>query len=337
MLSRVADSLFWMSRYMERAENIARIVDVNLQLLLDSQKLDDKTLRSLWLAVVQSLGDEESFFELYKKADSRSVTEYLTFNKDNPDSVMNCVARTRENARMVRDQLSNEMWEEINRMYLYVLSKDAKTAARSDPSAFFREVKLGSYLFQGLTDSTIPQDEGHHFILLGRYLERADKTTRILDTKYFILLPSIGEVGGAMDKIQWVAVLRSCSAHEAYQRIYLSDVEPKKITDLLILDETFPRSIRFSMTQFDNSLRAISGTGDDHFSNTAEKLSGRLLSDLNFSTVDDIFVTGLHEYLDQLQARFNEIGRSLLDTYIFYPIIDSGSSGRHQQQQQQQQ
>lgn len=321
---------------MERSENVARIVDVNLQLLLDFQNLDDEKLKEHWEPLIKSTDDEELFYKLYKVADSQTVSEFLTFNEKNPNSIISSLNGARENARMVRDQISTEMWEEINRLYLFIHGKGAKKLWRSNPYDFFKLIKDGNHLFQGLTDATYPHDERWEFIQIGRYLERADKTTRILDVKYHILLPSVRDVGGAVDVVQWSAILRSCSAHESYHQVYVDSVEPLKVAEFLILSEDFPRSIRFCMKMVDASLRRISGTPEQEFSNDAEKLSGRLLSDLNFNSIDDIFSGGLHEYLDKLQKAFNGIGGGIFRNYFFYPSTDLESEIRQQQQQQQQ-
>lgn len=333
MLSRVADSLFWMARYIERAENIARIVDVNLQLLLDYQKLDDKAIRQHWEPLVLSLGDEELFGKLYKKADSTSVTDFLTFNPKNPNSILSSVVAARENARSVRDQISQEMWEEINRLYLFIRAKDAKKIWKQGPSEFYREVKQSSYLVQGLTNATMPRDERRQFVTAGLFLERADKTTRLLDVKYHILLPSVKDVGGNVDSVQWAAVLRSCSAYETYQQSFASDIQPWKVAELLIFGDTFPRSIRYCVGTLDAALRNISGSAPGTFSNEAEKLSGRLLSEINYTSMDEIFQKGLHEYLDEVQQKLNAIGAAITKSYVAYATTTVEEEIQIQQQQ----
>jgi uncharacterized alpha-E superfamily protein len=324
-----------MSRYIERAENVARIVDVNLQLLLDYQSLDDDKLKEHWEPIVRSTGDEELFYTLYDSANSQTVTDFLTFNAQNPNSIVSCLTQARENARTVRDQISTEMWEEINRLYLYVTSLTAKKGWKYGPYDFYQEVKQGSHLFQGITETTIPRREAWEFIQVGKFLERADKTTRILDIKYHNLRPGTPEGGGASHTMQGAAVLRSCSAYQAYRQIYVADVDPWRIAEFLILSEQFPRSIHFCMAMLNASLRRISGNENVHFSNLAEKLAGRLLSELNFSTIDDIAEQGLHEYLDELQEKFNEIGLAIFKTYMFYPVTDLTEEIQQQQQQQQ--
>ena len=334
MLSRVADALFWMSRYLERAENIARIVDVNLQLLLDFQAVDDKKLREHWEPLVQSLGDEELFHSLYKKADSRTVTDFLTFNKKNPNSILSCLVLARENARSVRDQISLEMWEEINRLYLFIRSTNAREVWSRGPYDFYREIKQSSYLFQGLSGATVTHDEGREFSQIGRFLERADMTSRILDVKYHILLPSLQDVGGAVDTVQWAAVLRSCSAYEAYQQMYASDLVPWKVAQFLVFADTFPRSIRFCVRTLDYSLHRISDSPAGFFCNESEKLSGRLVSDLTYAGIEDVLKKGLHEYLDEIQCKLTEIGSAVFENYILYDQPDLEQEIQIQQQQQ---
>ena len=251
MLSRVADSLYWMSRYMERAENDARILDVNLQLLLDLGGEADAMQH--WAPVIASLEETNTFDSLYETADEASVTEFLTLQRENPSSIISCLSRARENARTTREQISSEMWEEINRLYLFVQSDAASGMFLTSPHEFFKRVITGSHLFQGVTDSTMTHGEGWDFIRIGTLIERADCTSRILDMKYHILLPSGEDVGGNVDTIQWMGVLKSCSGLEAYCKLYVSQVAPWKVAEFLITHQEFPRSIRY--------LRGFSGPG----------------------------------------------------------------------------
>src|SRR6478752_2250478 len=191
MLSRVANSLYWMSRYLERAENIARIVDVNLQLLLDFRNLNDASLAGHWVPIVQSTGDEQAFFNLHQKATGQAVTEFLVFQPQNPNSIISSVAQSRENARMVRDQITVELWEELNRLYLFLRSKDARDLWKASPSEFLQEVRACSLHLQGLTDATVVHNEGWQFMQVGKYLERADKTTRMIDVRHESAQPSV--------------------------------------------------------------------------------------------------------------------------------------------------
>ena len=336
MLSRVANSLYWFSRYIERADNVARILDVNLQLLLDFRCLDDQYLARHWTPIVQSTGDEDTFFESYSEANGHTVTEFLVFDRKNPNSIVSSISQARENARMVRDQITIEMWEEINRIHLLLRSDRAHRIWETSPTDFFHEIRSTSCHLQGLINSTVTHNEGWYFMQVGKYIERADKTTRILDLRHETL-PARGVpvLVNQTDALEWSAVLRSCSAWDAYRHVHGVDVGPRRVSQLLLLSPDFPRSLRFSVAQLDSSLRAISGVATNRFSNEAEKLSGRLLSELLFSDIDDIFKRGLHEYLDDIQLKLNEIGEKVLDLYIYHPFHEGFNDQQQQQQQQQ--
>ena len=313
MLSRVADSLYWMSRYMERAENDARILDVNLQLLLDLGGEADAMQH--WAPVIASLEETNTFDSLYETTDEASVTEFLTLQQKNPSSIISCLSRARENARTTREQISSEMWEEINRLYLFVQSDSARRMLLASPHEFFKQIITGSHLFQGVTDSTMTHGEGWDFIRIGTLIERADCTSRILDVKYHILLPSGEDVGGNVDTIQWMGVLKSCSGLESYCKLYVSQVAPWKVAEFLITHQEFPRSIRFCVDKLDEALHSISGVDETRYANEAERLSGRLRSDVAFVTIGEIFDFGLHEYLTQIQERLVEISNAMYATY----------------------
>ncbi len=339
MLSRVANSLYWMSRYIERAESIARLVDVNLQLLLDFRNLDDATLNAHWMPIVQSSGDEELFRKLYPKITGQTVTDFMVFNPGNSNSIYSSIVQARENARMVRDQVTAELWEEINRIYLFLNSPRAKKEWRESPYDFFQTIKNTSLLLQGLTDSTVVRNEGWFFIQVGRFLERADKTSRILDVRH-ASLPARGvpaESPNQTDALAWAAVLRSCSAWDAYKALHGAEVQPALVAEFLLLSDDFPRSVRFAVRHLNIALRRISGVHEGRFSNDAEKLAGRLLAELQFSTADDIFEIGLHTYIDVLQGKLNSIGDALFQAYIFQPFQTPDDHELRQQEEQQQQ
>lgn len=335
MLSRVAESLYWMSRYVERAENIARLLDVNLQLMLDFEGLDDESLTGHWQPILSSSGEEFNFHELYNSADSQSVTEFLTLNQDNPNSILSCINAARENARMVRDQISVEMWEVINNIYHKLRKRDAASIWEQGAYEFYEELKNDSLLFQGMTDATYTHDQGYKFIQAGKYLERADQTSRIIDIKYHMLLPEHDSVGGTIDIAQWMAVLRACSAFEAYHHKYVEEVQPWNVAEFLILSPTFPRSIRFCLSTLDYHMRSISFTAENQFTNPAEQMSGRLRSEIIYTSIDEIVNEGLHEYIDRIQRRLIDIHKAILDCYVYQPAIDIGKEIEQQQQQQQ--
>jgi uncharacterized alpha-E superfamily protein len=311
MLSRVAESICWMSRYVERAENVARFVDVNLNLMLDAPGGEDQQ----WAPLVNTTGDHEDFAKRYGEASQQNVIQFLTFDRDNPNSIISCLRAARENARSVREIISSEMWLQLNKFYLMVNGTASSQTGFEAAHDFFTQVKLSSHLFTGVTDATMTHGEAWHFCRLGRKLERADKTSRILDVKYFILLRSVAEVGTAFDDIQWAAVLRSASAFEMYRKRH-GHIWPKGIVQFLLLDHEFPRAIRFCLNAARDSLHAISGTPLDSFRNSAEKRLGQLCSDLAFAHVDDIVNNGLHEYLDDLQNRMNGVATDIYDTFF---------------------
>ncbi len=322
MLCRVVDSLFWMSRYIERAENTARLMDVNLQMVLESDHSGGENFQRQWEAILRSTGDLALFHKHYETADSVTVMEFLTFNRKNPSSVVSCIASARENARQIRDQITSEMWEVINRLHLFLKTMTVDKMMAQGASDFFKEIREYIHLFQGITASTYPRQLGYDFIRAGQYLERADKTGRILDIKYWILLPSLQDVGGALDVAQWAALLRACSALDAYHWNFVSEVNPKNVASLLILSSDFPRSIRFCLEKFDEALHHISHCPAREYSNDLERISGRLLSDLNYTTPEEIMRIGIHEYLEQLQVRIDELGVKLSETYMFFPVYD---------------
>jgi len=321
MLSRVADSLYWMSRYAERAENIARILDVNLQLMLDLPKLASEEQKALWEPVLRSTGDHVDFDKHYKETTSDNVIDFLTLNPKNPNSIVNCVTTARENARHVREQISLEMWEEINRTYLWMKSQTLKKIQRQGPYEFFTAVKNASHLFQGITDGTMTHGEDWDFIQVGKYLERADMTTRILDANDEIFITRPAKKSQTSGTLQWSAILRSCSSHDAYRKFYVAQVEPDKVVEFLILNEFFPRSIRYCAGSLNEALRRISGTTGEHFSNLAEKLAGRLVAELNYSALEDIKTVGMHQYMDETQIKLNNIGEAIFQTYLFSPPL----------------
>lgn len=338
MLSRVANSLYWISRYIERAENTARIVDVNLQLLLDFRKLDEERLAKHWLPIVQTTGDEALFFGMHKKATAQSVTDFLVFQTENPNSIVSSICQARENARMIRDQITMELWEELNRLYWFVKTPQARQVWKESPSDFFQQIKASSLHLVGLTYATLLHNEGWWFTQVGSYIERADKTTRILDLRHHTL-PASGKPEGDNqdDALEWSAILRSCSAWDAYRTLHGAEVNPRLVADFLLLNEDFPRSVRFCVGEFNQALRRISGVAEGRFCNNAEKLAGRLVAELQFCTIDEIFGQGLHQHLDSLQSKLNDIGAALFDAYIFQPFANLEDEIMVQQEEQQQQ
>ncbi len=316
MLSRVAEALYWMSRYIERAENNARILTVNQQLVLDFAGAPGSASMEPWEPIIYALADKELFYELYSKADEKSVVEFVMFDKRNPNSVYSCLSFARENARTVREQITSEMWEQINTMYLSLGAESTRRAMKTNTYGTLKLVLEASQLFQGITISTMSHGEDYEFIGLGRFFDRADRTSRMLDVKYHTLLPSGETIGGNVDTIQWMAVLKSASALEPFRKQHVGQVTPANVANYLIRSKSFPRAIQFCVNFIDQSLHRISGSEKGTFANEAERLAGRLRASIAYNTMDDIFAIGMHEYLDQIQLRLIEISKSLSKSYF---------------------
>ena len=310
MLSRVAESIYWMSRYIERAENVARFVDVNLHLMLDMPV----GMQTQWEPLVATTGDDKVFAERYGDASRESVIRFLTFDTENPNSITSCLRAARENARSVRENISSEMWEQLNDAYLLV-TNTSEEWAMAEPHEFFRDTKLASHLFMGLTDNVMSHGEGWHFSQLGRLIERADKTSRIVDVKYFILLPSVWDVNTSFDDIQWGALLHSASGFEMYRRTY-GLISPDNVVAFLLLDREFPRSVLYCLSKAEESLHAISGTPLETFSNSAEQRLGQLRAEFAYAQVKQVLSSGLHEFLDAFQTKLNLVGDNIYETFF---------------------
>ncbi|AMW28822.1 MULTISPECIES: alpha-E domain-containing protein [Arthrospira] len=324
MLSRVADSIYWLNCYIERAENIARFVDVNQNLLLDSPS----GMKQQWRPLVLTTGDLELFKERYGEATAENVIQFLTFDNQYPNSILSCLRLARQNARSVREIISSEMWEQVNEFYMMV-----RDAAMGDSSyylpEFFNQVKQQAHLFVGVMDATMTHNEGWHFGRMGRMLERADKTSRILDVKYFILLPSVEDVGTTLDEIQWIALLKSASAYEMYRKRRQHRITPFGVVEFLILDREFPRSIQYCILQAERSLQHITGTRPGTWKNPVDLELGRLRSELDYIMIDEIMNRGLHEFLDNLQTRINMIQEKTFETFFaLEPMPETASQSQ---------
>jgi uncharacterized alpha-E superfamily protein len=340
MLSRVANTLYWMVRMVERADNLARLVDVNEQSLLDAGHHGGTTETAFWMAIIRSTGDDALFSDLYGSGEASEIIAFLTEEERNPNSISSCISQARENARMVRDQLSDELWEEINDLYHFIRSSAGKAMLKMDAPRYYAHIRRSVFTFQGVAASTIDRNMGWDFMDLGRHLERADKTTRFLDIATY--LPE-----GSPWTMHWNSILRSCGATGAYRSLYANAVEVEKVIELLVFSGSFPRSVRYCIQRVNQCLHSISGSSEFDYADGAEKATGRLLADLHFSEVVDLMKPGLHESLDLLQTRFNLIGDGVFETYVLMPQVAKhlpmastpiahSRILKHQQEQQQQ-
>lgn len=311
MLSRVANSIYWMTRYLERTENVARFIEVNINMMLDMKVQENQQ----WEPLVITTGDDELFYSKYDKADQDNVIDFLTFDRSNPNSIISSLRMARENARSIKEVISSEMWEQINKFYNRVKEAESRGIPSDYIDEFYSMVKRENHLFIGITDSTMHHDEGWHFAKLGRHLERADKTSRILDVKYFILLDKPEDVGTPIDNIQWAALLTSASALEMYRKKF-RQIAPDRIAEFLILDRRFPRAVRYCITEAEDALHSITGSVPGTYNNEADRKMGKLRSHLDYANIDEIINSGLHEYLDNFQLQLYEVGTAINDTFF---------------------
>jgi uncharacterized alpha-E superfamily protein len=319
MLSRVASLVYWMARQLERAENTARIVDVNAQLVLDLQSRQAADDPKSWEPLVYVTGDQEKFFELYgETASERSVVEFMLFDKRNPSSLVSCVGMARENARCIRDQLSGDVWETLNTFYLKLKTDDFSRYSACGSVGYLTHVKTQIQLLFGVAESMIPRTDLWWFFQLGRHLERADNTSRILDVKYYMLLPDLYAVGSALDMVQWASVLRSCSAFEAFRRSRRGQLNLERVVDYLVRDDVFPRSILFSVAEAEQSLAQITAAAP-HLEDVPPAVMLReLRAELEMIDVPAVIADGLHEFLDDVQNKISEIHAAIQTTFVDY-------------------
>jgi uncharacterized alpha-E superfamily protein len=309
MLSRVADRIFWMSRQMERAENTARILGVTSNLVLfGTGDVQEENL----LAPLSITGTEELYQERHDKVTLPALIAFMALDEKNPSSIYSCLKWARENAHAVRWQITSEMWETLNATWLEVRAIPRSRVTGSGATEFFDWVKERSHLFRGVTYGTIVRGEAFNFSRLGTFLERADNTARILDVKYHIMLPSVDDVGGALDYYQWAALLRSVSSFETYRTIYRDQVRPINVAELLILDRRMPRSLAACLEQIDQALSRVDGQND----HSAKRLSAELQARLVHGDIDEIFRGGLHEYLTAFLEDIDELGQRIQRAYL---------------------
>ncbi len=315
MLSRVANSLYWISRHVERAENTARMLDVTYRMsLLPYRVLESgQAWAEPWALPLIISGLATAYYERYPGALSPNrVLRFMVLDPLNPSSIYSCIHSARESARTVRGAITSEMYEDLNALWLNLRVRDFESIAAEGISEFFDYIKMRSHQFRGVTFGTMLRDESYHFMRLGTFIERADNTARILDVKYHTLLPSVGDVGGAVDYYQWGALLRSVSAFDAYRKIYRDVITPLRVIELLVLRDDVPRSLHVCMNEIYNILTEIA----DASSREPERLAGELHAQLHYGRAEKIITFGLHEYLmdilDKLHSLNDEINQHFL-------------------------
>jgi uncharacterized alpha-E superfamily protein len=313
MLRRIADHLFWMSRYLERAEWRARLADVNYHLLVESPAQDPQP----WAPLLAITGDNELFAEYYETPSEPLVLDFFTFELRNPSSILSCINAARDNARSLRHRLSSELWLEINTLYLEAQTWSHAVFEQQGVYGFFSDLRSRFYRLAGISYATLPRDVEFDFMTVGTMLERAENVSRLLDSKYHHLLPRQEDVGGTVDRMQWAAVLRSASALEAYRRVYGNHIVVDGVVEFLLFDSGFPRSVRFCIEELQHALQRIdlaaSGTVATR---NPDSPADKLASDLQNGSAESVLKSGLHEFLMEVQDLCADIGSVIFDKYL---------------------
>jgi uncharacterized alpha-E superfamily protein len=311
LLGRTANGLFWMHRYIERAENMARLVDAGLRMALTKASGAPEE----WSSVLLSAGADEGFRAIYDEYSAETVADYMLRDVTNPSSVVSCINMARTNARMVRTALTRETWESVNDAWMSLRTLLATPLPRSEMPSALDKIKRETALIRGAFVGTMLRSENYYFSLLGTYIERADNTARIVDVKYYVLLPSVSYVGTSMDNYQWESLLRSVSAHRSYRWVYDAEYKPSNVTDYLILNQRMPRSLAFCCRNISDNLGRLE---NDYGSRAApHDLADATLKTLRDRTVTEIINSGLHEFLLQFIDRNNRLGSLIAETYNF--------------------
>ena len=314
MLSRVADSVYWMARSMERAENLARLLQANSQLFLDAGAAGGAE-SAFWQPILMTTGEEEAYARLYSELTGGNIAEFLSVREENPNCIRNCIRTARENARMIRDQISDETWQTINHIHLFLDSPKAEKLRRQDPTEYFESVVRASFLFQGVARSTLGRGESWIFLQLGTYLERADQTSRLVDACSNLTLEMPPHPQAS--PLRWASLLHSCSAYHAFH-VFSNHLEPRRILEFLFLSEEFPRSVRFCLREADRALRELGRPAVPSGGADPLRVAGRLRADLDFSTLEEILAEGVHEFIDRLQGRLIAVGNAIFETFVLY-------------------
>jgi uncharacterized alpha-E superfamily protein len=317
MLSRVADALFWMSRYLERAEHVARLLDVCFHLEIDLHGVLAGPHELYWTTLAAILQQQMPVAGQDAASPQAAISHWLTFDLDNPSSIMACVSRARSNARSIRGTINSDMWRELNKLYWQLSNPEFAAQARESPHEFYQAVECGSFLFQGVCDATLNHDTGWQFIQLGKFLERAHKTLRILDIQYH-LLHDLTKADLPLSNLEWAGVLRSCRAYEAYQRLYVGRVDPEHVIEFLLLHAHCPRSVRFCLEAASQALTAIEGLVPERRMTRVDRILGQVLSDLKYCDLEHILQGNLHTFLGAVQDRCAQVALAIQDRYSLH-------------------
>jgi uncharacterized alpha-E superfamily protein len=318
MLSRVADALFWMSRYLERAEYTARLLDTCFFLDMDLRGVSSGPRELHWTSLGAILQQIVPAHKMGGRSPQATMIHWLAFDTENPNSILSCVSRARYNARSIRGTINSVMWKALNKLYWQLADQEFIRQGRESPHEYYEAVEYGSFLFQGACDATLDQDEGWQFIQMGKYLERTDKTLRILDIQYYLLRDIADPADQSLANMHWAGVLRSCRAYEAYQRFYVGRVEPVRVVDFILLHPASPRSVRFALEGAGRSLCAIAGANPSPGQARADRILGRTLSDLRYAELDQILKGDFHQFLTGVLERSGQVSRAIQEQYSLH-------------------
>jgi uncharacterized alpha-E superfamily protein len=305
MLSRVADNLYWMSRYLERAEHTARVTSVQFNLMLEQ---DPGSEGQRWSRVLASLGSQDAEGDPFNSAQDFAL-----------DQTMTSIGSARENARQVREQISSEMWEQLNRLFHESRRLGAAEAWAAQPQELLHMVVHNSHEFQGVTDSTMIHGEGWHFIQAGRFMERVQSTARLIDVHCDEFLSDDGEPVNASGHMEWIGLLRSCTAFEAYCKVHTAELRPERVAEFLLMNPDFPHSVRFGVGELRRSLEAVHGLTSTRRSERLGKVAGRLTAALSYTPIEEVMAE-LHEFLMNIRQLCGQIHAGIYQAYIVYPI-----------------
>jgi uncharacterized alpha-E superfamily protein len=316
MLSRVAESLYWMSRYVERAENVARLLDDGFQFELDAGLSDEDGGTGPVDRILTILSCRTEFQRTAGASGRDAVLRFLTFDRRGSHSILSMIALARENARATQEVLSAEAWGQVNRLYLYLLGPRAQRRFQASEFRFYASIKRSCVLFEGLVDSTLPRTEVFHFLQLGRYLERVDMISRILNVS--LRGPDADAPAAVLppQSFHWTGLLRACSAYEAYLREYQDRIDPANVMRYLVLGADFPRAMRFCVACCLESLRAIAGGDEDGYASEAERLLGRLDGELRYLDPGELTGAGLYQFLSAVQETCGRVGQEIQQAYF---------------------
>jgi uncharacterized alpha-E superfamily protein len=318
ILARDADSIYWMSRYIERAGHVARLLLVNTNLLVDVGDLAPALEQQQWQSILRITRLPVLPIDEDDRSIAATISRYMTFDPDNPNSLYSCISRARDNARGIREHISSEMWENLNTLYWSMRSDEVLAHFEESPEAIYRQVMGGAMMFEGLTDQTLAHDQRWQFAQLAKHLERIDITARTIETKFAILKSFEMSLETPLRNIHWMAVLRSCCSIEHYRRMFVGDMDPHNVAAFLILQRNFPRSIRYCVAGAHDAISGIRGDANPGSIDPAERILGRLDTQLEYAELQEILSEGLPAYLQKIQGAVNDAALAVQKTYFLH-------------------